>query len=320
MQDRIAVRNEGPEPVSFQVALEVGSDFADIFTVKAYDFSFGDPLHAPPLPPLAEPRWDAGASQFVLGDPASDATTQVILSRAPSGVEGGWASFAVELESRERWELVVDVVPSPSGEVVGPEAAERRFGEELQHIRDSLTTWQLRVPQLRADWDDLERTVTQSIADLAALRIRGKENGRVARGRLPAAGMPWFMTVFGRDSIITGLQTLLLGPELARSALEELADLQATEDDRDDAEPGDRPRGAPRQGIRVGSRLRDDRRDAALPDPPLGGLALDRRRRPRPRPAGAGVARPRVDRAVRRPDGDGFVEYEKRSRGLDNQS
>jgi glycogen debranching enzyme len=56
---------------------------------------------------------------------------------------------------------------------------------------------------------------------------------------LPAAGMPWFMTVFGRDTIITCLQTLLFGPELAHSALEVLAELQATEDDPSiDAEPG----------------------------------------------------------------------------------
>jgi glycogen debranching enzyme len=60
-----------------------------------------------------------------------------------------------------------------------------------------------------------------------------------AGGRLPAAGMPWFMTVFGRDTIITCLQTLLFGPELARSALEALADLQAKEDDPViDSEPG----------------------------------------------------------------------------------
>ena len=163
----------------------------------------------------------------------------MILSEPPSLVEGAWATYAIELEPRERWELVVDVVPSPSGEVVHPHTAERRFGEELQHVRDSLTAWQLRVPQLRADWDDLERAVSQSISDLAALRIRAKENGRVEVGRLPAAGMPWFMTVFGRDSIVTGLQTLLLGPELARSVLEELAELQATEDDPElDAEPG----------------------------------------------------------------------------------
>jgi glycogen debranching enzyme len=58
-------------------------------------------------------------------------------------------------------------------------------------------------------------------------------------GQLPAAGMPWFMTVFGRDTIITCLQTLLFGPELAQNALAVLADLQSDEDDPDaDAEPG----------------------------------------------------------------------------------
>ena len=51
--------------------------------------------------------------------------------------------------------------------------------------------------------------------------------------------MPWFMTVFGRDTLITCLQTMLFGPELARSALEALAALQAREDDPEiDAEPG----------------------------------------------------------------------------------
>src|SRR5204863_80399 len=84
-----------------------------------------------------------------------------------------------------------------------------------------LAAWQLRVPQIRSDWDDLARTFPQSVSDLASLRMRG--GGRA--GRLPAAGMPWFMTVFGRDTIITCLQTLLFGPELARTALEGLAEL-----------------------------------------------------------------------------------------------
>ena len=55
MQDRITIVSQGVEPASFQLAFEIGSDFADIFTVKSYDFSFGDPLKAPPLPPLADP-------------------------------------------------------------------------------------------------------------------------------------------------------------------------------------------------------------------------------------------------------------------------
>ena len=59
-------------------------------------------------------------------------------------------------------------------------------------------------------------------------------------GQLPAAGMPWFMTVFGRDTLITCLQTLLFGPELAQNALAVLAELQATRGrpGESDAEPG----------------------------------------------------------------------------------
>ena len=51
MQERIVIRNEGTEPVSFMLGLEIGCDFADIMSVKEYDFALGDPLNAPPLPP-----------------------------------------------------------------------------------------------------------------------------------------------------------------------------------------------------------------------------------------------------------------------------
>ncbi len=118
---------------------------------------------------------------------------------------------------------------------VAPQAAERRFGDELSRIRESLSAWEFRVPQLRASWDDLDHAFTKSVADLASLRMRGAGE----HGQLPAAGMPWFMAVFGRDTLITCLQTLLFGPELAQSALRTLAELQATEDDPSiDAEPG----------------------------------------------------------------------------------
>src|SRR5207249_7853987 len=100
----------------------------------------------------------------------------------------------------------------------------------------SLAAWNLSVPRLNADWDDLDRAFRHSVSDLASLRMR-TEDGAV---NLPAAGMPWFMTVFGRDTIITCLQTLLFGPELARGALHALAELQAREVDPEvDAEPGE---------------------------------------------------------------------------------
>jgi glycogen debranching enzyme len=152
--------------------------------------------------------------------------------------------------------------------------------------------------------------------------MRSEGNGS---GQLPAAGMPWFMAVFGRDTVITCLQTLLFGPELAQSALHELAALQARENDPEtDAEPGKivhevrRGKGAtawfPRYYGTIDAtplylvllsevwRWTDD-----------GPLVNDLR--------GPAVRALEWIEQYADLDGDGFVEYRKRSsRGLDNQS
>jgi glycogen debranching enzyme len=232
MQEHIAVQNHAPRPVEFELALEVGSDFADIFAVKEYDFALGDPEHAPPLPPLVTPTFEREDNQFILAD-GSSCLTQVVLSE-PGEVEGDVVRYKIALEPRATWRLRVDVVLAADGIRMAPARTERIFGEELARVRDSLSAWELRVPQLRASWEQLSHSFAQSVADLAALRM-----GNNLPGQLPAAGMPWFMTVFGRDTLVTCLQTLLFGPELAHTALRVLAELQATEDDPEiDAEPG----------------------------------------------------------------------------------
>jgi glycogen debranching enzyme len=323
MQDRIVVENVAGEPVSVEIALEFANDFADIFAVKEYDFALGDPTHARPLPEPAPVYFDEPHNQLVLDDPSGEpGRTQIAFSQAGE-VNAGSVHYRVELEHRERWELLVDVVPNSDERRATPRAVgERRFGQELARVHDSLTAWQLRVPQLRASWEPLEHSFAHSVSDLASLRMRGG-NGGLAR--LPAAGMPWFMTVFGRDTLITSLQTLLFGPELAQGALEVLAELQATEDDPlIDAEPGKIvhevrhgkaakawfPRyygtvdATPLYLILLSEvwRWTDDTMFVAqLREPAL--RALDW-----------------IDNYGDR-DGDGFVEYEKRSdRGLANQS
>jgi glycogen debranching enzyme len=322
MQDHITVQNQTLDAVSFELALEFGSDFADIFAVKQHDFALGDPLRAEPLPPLAPVEYDGVNGQLLLEDDGdgSSARMQIVLS--PAGErDGPTVRYPIELAPRERWELRVDFVPSLDGDVAVPKTVERRFGDERDRVMDSVSAWRLRVPQLRAGWYVLEHAFERSVSDLASLRMREGTGG----GRLPAAGMPWFMTVFGRDTIVTCLQTLLFGPQLARSALEALAELQATEDDPEhDAEPGKivhevrhgkaAENWFPRYYGTVDAtalylillsevwRWTDD---AAL----VRGL-----REPAMR------ALEWIDRYGDR-DGDGFVEYERRSpRGIENQS
>ncbi len=237
MQEHIVVSNHSRRRISFDLALELGNDFADIFAVKEYDFALGDPERARPLPQPVAPVYEEGDNQFVIAVKEENfhGLTQVVLSERGEASDST-VTYRVELEPRESWRLRADVIPSAEGMPVAAEIVERRFGDELARVRASLAAWRLRVPQLRSSWDELTHTFGRSVADLSSLRM--DEDPRLS-GALPAAGMPWFMTVFGRDTIITCLQTLLFGPELAQNALAVLAELQATEDDASiDAEPG----------------------------------------------------------------------------------
>jgi len=322
MQDHVIVENNAIEPVAFELALELGTDFADILSVKEHDFALGDPARAEPLPKPVVPRYGEEHNQFVLEEANGEgaARTQVILSQRGE-IEERKVVYRLELAPRESWELRLDILASIDGDTVTPRTAERRFGEELTRVRESLAAWQLRVPQVRADWNQLDRSFFQSVSDLASLRMRG--TGRT--GRMPAAGMPWFMTVFGRDTLITCLQTLLFGPELARTALEVLAELQARDDNPDvDAEPGKIV-----HELRSGKAAQKWFRTyyGTVDATPLYLVLLSEVWRwtddaafVRQLKEPAMAALRWIDEYGDR-DGDGFVEYERRTpRGLENQS
>jgi glycogen debranching enzyme len=322
MQDHVVLENAARAPLSFDLVLELGTDFADVFRVKAHDFALGRPHDAPGFPPRVEPRWEDDACQFVFEDAGDSfhAVTQAIFSRAGE-VEGSTMRFRIELAPRDRWDLRVDVFATEAGERIPARRAARRFGEEVSHVRESLAAWRLRIPQLRASWDPLTHVFGQSVADLASLRMR--RDGGI--GKLPAAGMPWFMTVFGRDTIVTSFQTLLFGPELASGALTALAELQAIELDPEiDAEPG-----------KIVHEVRSGKAASAwfpayygtVDATPLYLILLsevwrwtDDQRLVRQLREPALRALAWIDEHGDR-DGDGFVEYERRTeRGLLNQS
>jgi glycogen debranching enzyme len=229
MQERVTLRNESPERLEIDVALEAEADFADIISVKLHDFSLGDPELAQPLPPPAPTTYDEAGSQVSIVDPRGDLGTRLVFSK-PGRLEGNAMTFALALEPHERWDLSVDVLPWLDDELETFE-----LDEERESASDVVAAWTLRVPRVRGGWENLRRSFDRSIGDLAALRMR---TGQFRRP-LFAAGMPWFMTVFGRDTAITSLQTLLLGPEIAMGALDALTELQAHEVDTTiDAEPG----------------------------------------------------------------------------------
>jgi glycogen debranching enzyme len=101
-----------------------------------------------------------------------------------------------------------------------------------------LSNWRKVTTSVTTINEDIYRLFKQSLEDMAALRLPDYAE----REYIPAAGVPWFVTVFGRDSLIVSLQNMIVFPEFARGALDILGQLQATEiDDYRDAQPGKIP-------------------------------------------------------------------------------
>ena len=97
--------------------------------------------------------------------------------------------------------------------------------------------WRQTVLKLRTSNEEFYRFYHQAIDDMASLRLPLAGTGHMVF--LPAAGLPWFVAPFGRDSLIVSLQNILVYPEFARGSLDVLGRWQSqVRDDFRDAEPG----------------------------------------------------------------------------------
>ena len=122
------------------------------------------------------------------------------------------------MEPHGRWTTDLDVTPGRgvAGLSIAQPKYERHAKDPLPIMERSLDRWLDEAPTLACDWEPLKRTYQRSLVDLAALRFSPVS---LPGHYLPAAGLPWFMTMFGRDSIFTSLQALPFTPELARTTL-----------------------------------------------------------------------------------------------------
>ncbi|MFN2544071.1 MAG: glycogen debranching N-terminal domain-containing protein [Actinomycetota bacterium] len=227
LHERIEVANVLTKPLRFELRLAVGTDFADLFEVKSAvrDRSAGMDVEHDPSHPTLHFHYENGP--FL-------AETNVHASKA-ARIDGDDLVWDLELQPREEWEVTLRVTVRVNDRVLEPMHEE--FGEQREHAEGSLTTWLDEVPRFRCESPLLQSVLDKSLVDLAALRIVGELKGEDYV--MPAAGLPWFMTLFGRDTIITALQAMRIGPELARGALHLLGVLQGTRvDEFRDEEPG----------------------------------------------------------------------------------
>ena len=226
-QEQITLLNHGEEPVELQMRIDADADFADLFEVK-------DAL-------AKQGTYSRGVEdrRLVLGYKREEFHRETVISASrEADVDEHGLAFAIRIEPKSEWTVDIEVVTTV---VAGGERLDHtkyRGGNRRAspNMEKDLESWVGDAPTLECDWDPLERTYTRSLVDLAALRFSPLSAG----GRsLPAAGLPWFMTMFGRDSIFTSLQALPFTPELAATTLRELGVRQgARVDDFRDEDPG----------------------------------------------------------------------------------
>ena len=201
-----------------------------------------------------------------------------------------------------------------------------RCGQPVERATpaERLARWRSKVPQVQSDDDELKRALDRSAEDLGALRIFDPDYPERV---VVAAGAPWFMTVFGRDSLITSWMALIVDPDLALGVLQTLARFQGKEiDPRTDEQPGrilhEMRFGEAASLSLGGGSIYYGTADAT----PLFVMLLGELRRWGLAPEAVDSLLPNAERALEwidtfgDADGDGYVEYKRATdRGLANQ-
>jgi len=221
----ITVANHSPEQINLVMRIDAAADFADLFEVKDA------------LAKKGETYKHVDGDVLVLGYRRESYVreTRISASAQEAQLDEDGITFNIHIEPHAEWTTCVDVtailgaLPPTNNRADDPHAQRSPMAVGLDDIV-------LAAPHLSSSWDELDRTYARSIVDLAALRFFP----RILPGRaVPAAGLPWFMTIFGRDTLITAYQALPFSPGLAEAALRVLADRQGRRvDPFRDEEPG----------------------------------------------------------------------------------
>jgi glycogen debranching enzyme len=310
----IVLRSHAPDAMRLSLELSLGADFEPMLAVRG--------LVQRPAPPPVESAFDGRMlSWSTTGRDGVVRTTTVETSEAPASAAGGVLRFEIDLPGRgeRRIELRIAVGEAPGD--AGPRPGAPQPGGGAPQPGDGDRRRRSQPTEVRSDDELFDRVLARSLQDLDMLR--SELDGR----SYFAAGVPWFATLFGRDSLIAATQALAFDPDVAAGTLRLLGDgMGRVYSDEHDEDPG-----KVLHELRVGE-------PAALGETPFaryhgsadatplwlclladhadwsGSLELFGELRPQVEAALTWLAGP-GDR-----DGDGLVEYERRSpHGLWNQ-
>jgi len=225
MREDLILRNLGGETTVCSIAVEVEADFAHLFDVKEG---------------RAQSRGDTDVavteSAMIITHTYRESTRRITV-RMPAGSKSVPGAIIVDavVPVRGEWRTCFEINLEMNGEPVEPRY---RCGEPVERSTPvaRLRSWEEGTPRVRTDDEDVNRTLGRSIPDLGVLRIFDPDEPGLA---VLAAGAPWFMTLFGRDSLITSAMTIGVDPTIAVGTLLTLARYQGESvDARTEEEPG----------------------------------------------------------------------------------
>ena len=232
IHEDLDLHNYGMERARFNLEIALRTDFADIFEVKSKRVIRKGNVKThwnPDRFELVTAYQHEGFDRSFLFRIRCDDSSPV-----PAN---GRINFLVDLPPGGSWHACCEhEFIEPARILRSP----RRCCDELEQWDNAveLSNWRKVTTSVTTVNEDIYRLFKQSLEDMAALRLPDYSE----RECIPAAGVPWFVTVFGRDSLIVSLQNMIVFPEFARGALDILGQLQATEvDDYRDAQPGKIP-------------------------------------------------------------------------------
>jgi glycogen debranching enzyme len=230
VHEDVDITNHGMQPVRFNFELVIRADFGDVFEVKSDRV-----VRRGQITTDWHPEQQCLCNAYHNGD-----FYRAVRMRAKNHIRAGYANgritYDITLQPGETWHACLlsdiedgDYILAAPGDCTG-ENCDSKPGQ-------ALAAWRSQSTGLQTPNEEVYRTWRQAVDDLAALRLPIDWNGETFV--VPAAGLPWFAALFGRDSLIVALQTAPLNPEFLRGALGTLGAAQATvRDDYRDAEPG----------------------------------------------------------------------------------
>jgi glycogen debranching enzyme len=309
--ERIRLRNFGVKSRTMRLRIEFAADFLDIFEVRGL---------------LRENRGELARAEVkrdrvVLGYRGLDGEvrrTVLRFSPEPAGLTESTAEFEVEARPGDDVELSLEIIPE-----IGETSSSRGSPQQQEdRLSQDYTSWRKRCTRFKTSNVQLSNFLDRAILDLRMLTAHDDQGDAYLD-----AGVPWFSALFGRDALITSYQALAVTSDLAWSTLRGLAALQGKEDDDwREEEPG-----KILHEVRVGELARAGEIPhtpyyGSVDSTPLWLSVLHGAFRWTGDLEGVRELWPNVLAALRwidehgDLDGDGYVEYRKRSqRGLDNQ-